>query len=229
MRVLAQGAGLAPAEARMRLMPEPPAVVVRSEEAEALAKALTAVGAPALAIDPTLRHGPVVAHRFELGPAQVTFVTPDGRETEVSYGDVRLILRGLRLTRSEQSRTETVRKFSLGKALLTQGLMMTTTQKREVRSEVINPFHAAMIYGADGMSVLLDESELVFQSLGAALRPSRVENLNTLVGELRKRASAARFDDRLLRLGPRPLALAVGDPFDVVAEILNQAQLRGLL
>ena len=130
------------------------------------------------------------------------------------------------MTSSEVTKTETHRKFDLGKALITQGLSMTKTVKREVRSEVKNAFHAGMVYG-QREGVLLDEAELVYQSLGAALKPSRVENLNTLVGELRKRAATARYDDRLLRMGTRPIALEPSDPFDVIAEILNQAQLQG--
>jgi len=217
--------GLAPAEARMRLAPEPPALVVRHEDAVALAEALTKAGAPALAIDLEQRQAPVLARSFELGPGQVTFFGRTGNETEMSYGEIRLILRGLRMTSSEVTKTETTRKFDIGKAIMTQGLMLSKTVKREVRSELKTSYHAAMIYGPRE-SVLLDEAELTYQSLGSAIKPARVENLNTLVGELRKRAATARYDDRLLRLGSRPLPLEPSDPFDVIAEILNQAQLR---
>jgi len=228
--LLVAQAGLAPAEARMRLAPEPPALVLRLEDlaAATLAAALTKAGAPALAIDLAQRQPPVLARSFELGPGQVTFFGRTGAETEMGYGEIRLILRGLRMTSSEVIKTETQRKFDLGKAILTQGLMMTKVHKREVRSEVKNAYPAAMVYGSRE-SVLLDEAELVYQSLGPALKPARVENLNTLVGELRKRAATARYDDRLLRMGSRPLPLEPSDPFDVIAEILNQAQLRGRL
>ena len=226
--LLVAQAGLAPAEARMRLAPEPPAVVIRTEDAAAtaMAEALTKAGAPALAIDLQKRAAPVLARSFELGPGQVTFFGRTGDETEMNYGDIRLILRGLRMTSSEVIKTETTRKFDLGKAIVTQGLSMTKVEKREVRSEVKNPLHAAMVHGA-GVAVLLDEAELIYQSLGPALKPARLENFNTLVGELRRRAVAARYDDRLLRLGARPLPLEPSDPFDAIAEILNQAQLRG--
>ena len=230
MRVLVTQANFAPAEARMRLAPEPPAVVQRLDPlaALALAAALTKAGAPALAVDPEAADAPIVARSFELGPAQVTFFARDGGETEVSYGDIRLILRGMRMSSGFSVRTEIERKFSLGTALLTQGLKMTKTEKKEVRTETTTPFHAAMVYGPWG-SLLLDEAELTYQSLGPALKPSRLENLSTLVGELRKRSSVAVYDDRLLRLGPRPLALGLGDPFMVVAEILNHAQLKEML
>jgi hypothetical protein len=228
--VLVTQANFAPAEARMRLAPEPPAVLQRLDPPAALSlvTSLKKVGAAALAVDPEAAEAPMVARSFELGPSQATFFARDGAETEVGYGDVRLILRGLRVTSGVNVRTEIERKFSLGNALLTQGLKMTKTEKKEIRSEVTTPFHAALVYGPWG-SVLLDEAELVYQSLGEALKPSRLENLNTLVGELRKRAATAIYDDRLLRLGPRPLALGTGDPFLVVAEILNQAQLAGLV
>ncbi len=228
--LLVAQAGLAPAEARMRLAPEPPALVLRLEEAAAtaLAEALTKAGAPALAVDLEKMQAPVLARSFELGPGQVTFFGRTGDETELSYGQIRLILRGLRMTSSEVIKTEITRKFDLQKAILTQGLMVTKTHKREVRSEVKNALHAAMVYGRE-TSVLLDEAELTYQSLGTALKPSRVENLNILVAELRKRAPTARYDDRLLRLGSRPLPLEPSDPFDVISEILNPAQLRGRL
>jgi hypothetical protein len=228
--LLVAQAGLAPAEARMRLAPEPPALILRQEDAiaAALAEALTKAGAPALAVDLEKRQASVLARSFELGPGQVTFFGRTGDETELGYGEIRLILRGLRMTSSEVVKTETTRKFDIGKAIMTQGLMVTKTHKREVRSEVKNAYHAAMLYGRE-TSVLLDEAELTYQSLGPALKPSRVENLNLLVGELRKRATTARYDDRLLRMGSRPLPLEPSDPFDVIAEILNQAQLRGRL
>jgi hypothetical protein len=194
--------------------------------AKALAAALTKAGAPALAVDFEQRQPPLVARSWELGPAQVTFFGRAFEETEMGYGDIRLILRGIRLTTGEVIKTETQRKFDLGKALVTQGLSMTKTVKREVRSEIKTAYNAALVYGA-GSSVLLDEASLTFQALGAAIEPSRVENLNTLVGELRKRGITARYDDRLLRMGTRPLPLEPSDPFDVIAEILNQAQLQG--
>lgn len=230
MQVLVSQANFAPAEARMRLAPEPPAILQRLEApaALALARALTAAGAPALAMDPEAAEPPLVVRSFELGPATATFVERDGGETEVGYGDIRLLLRGLRVTNTTSVRTETERKFSPGMAIMTQGLKMTRTEKKEIRSEVTTPFHAALAYGPWG-ALLLDEAEMVYQSLGPALKPSRLENLNTLVAELRKRAVDAVYDNRLLRLGSRPVAFGAGDPFLVLGEILNQAQLAKLL
>ncbi len=230
MQVLVSQAGFAPAEARMRLAPEPPAILQRLEPpaALALARELTRVGAPALAVDPEAAEPPILARSFELGPATATFIGRDGGETEVGYGEIRLILRGLRVSTATSTRTETTRKFSPGMAIMTQGLKMTRTEKKEIRSEVTTPFHSAVIHGPWG-ALLLDEAELIYQSLGPALRPSRLENMNTLVGELRKRARDAVYDDRLLRLGSRPVAFGGGDPFLVLGEILNQAQLAKLL
>ena len=84
-RALADAAGLALAEARMRLAPEPPALLARLDEGKAdlLVAALRKAGVAALAIDarcPTDKDR-TVAHAFAIGEASVTFTPRFGDST----------------------------------------------------------------------------------------------------------------------------------------------------
>ena len=127
----------------------------------------------------------------------------------------------MRVHHSQVTKKETQRKFALGTALLTQGLKITKTETREVTSKLEDPEHFLLVYGRGGTAAVY-EAEVIFLSLGDQIQPSRLANLNLVTERLRKAAPQARYDDRLLRLGRRPLPFE-GDSVDVVAEILRNA------
>ncbi|MGZ3461375.1 MAG: hypothetical protein ACXU86_23030, partial [Archangium sp.] len=89
--------------------------------------------------------------------------------------------------------------------------------------------------------------ELDFSCLGAAMQPTRMANMAMLARLLRDKAPRAFYDERLLRLGRRPLPLFAGGEshaqtgktsqkrldtssgLDVLAEVLWRAVEAGLL
>jgi hypothetical protein len=230
--LLVAKAGFAPAEARMRLAAEAPTVLARLDDAEAdsLCAALRAGGLAALAcpIPVPSDDDRMVARSFELGADEVTFHPRSGTPLTIPCASVTLLLRGLRVHTEHQVTTETKRKFSLGKAMLTQGLSMTKTVKSEVHKQLEEAEHFLLVQGS-GTAVGIYEGEVVFTSLGKELQPSRVANMNLVTARLRERCPHAFYDDRLLRMGKRGVPFDAGEPMDVFAEFLRRGVDEGLL
>ncbi len=225
VKVLCTLTAQVPAEARMRLAGEPPMIVARlaDEEADALAAGLVAAKIDALALDvevPTDDER-LVARGFAFESAVFELLPRTGEPLRTPYGEIELLLRGVRVHQGTHTRTETKRKLDIGRALLTQGLMITKVEKHEVISRTENPEHFLLVYAASGVGAI-NEEEVTFQSLGKELQPSRLANVVFVTEKLRRLAPQARYDDRLLRLGRRPLAFD-GDPVNVVAEILRRS------
>jgi len=225
VKVLRELAGHVPAEARMRLAGEAPFIVARLDDdaADALAEGLRAAGIAALALDvevPT-DESRMVARSFEFAPDAFVLLPRSGEPLRMPYGEIDLILRGVRVHRGSSTRVESKRRLDIGRALLTQGLMVTKVEKKEIVTRTENPEHFILVFGG-GEAGALYEEEVVFQSLGKDLQPSRLANLGFITEKLRRLAPQARYDDRLLRLGRRPLPFE-GDPVDVVAEILRRS------
>ena len=250
-RAFAIASGLTLAEARMRLAPEPPAVLARVEadKAEALVGALRKVGAPSVALDascPTDRDR-LLVHRFSLTAVEATFTSRPGDSFRFAWPEVMAILRGLRASRTEVERTEKSRSFSVGRAVMTGGLLLSRTSTKTVRSSSEETEQVLLVYLRDGRAASLAENELEFSSLGKGMQPSSTGNMGEVARRLRENAKTAFYDERLLRLGRRPLPFLLGndsrtetraavttrsdtsESLDVLAEAMRQALAEGLL
>ena len=244
-------AGMTAAEARMRLAPEPPAVLARlpADRAAGVVAALVRVGLPALAIDERV---PSDADRFQarsfaFEPAGARLTARDGEALTLPWIEVRLVLRGVRTARTTSQRTETSRKFALGRAVLTGGLVVTKKTTATVGGSQEDSEQFLLMHGHAGQRVMLAENALEFSGLGALLQPARTANLGVLAQELRRRTPQAFHDDRLVRLGRRALPFVLGGEavaraggaevrrtdtrgsVDVLAEVLDRAVEAGLL
>jgi len=250
-RAVADAAGLALAEARMRLAPEPPAILarLRPEEASSLVATLRKAGLAALAVDtpcPSDRDR-TVAHSLSIHDRGVTFRPRFANSMEVEWPDVLAILRGLRKSRTDVERTETTTRFSPGTAVLTGGLILTESSTETVRSSEEAIEQVILVYARGGRAATLAESQLDYSCLGTDMRPSSTGNMAHLARLLRERATRAFYDERLMRLGRRPLPfLASGETrsqtatvtrtltdtsgsLDTLAEVMRQALAEGLL
>jgi hypothetical protein len=250
-RAVAAATGLTMAEARMRLAPEPPALLARlePEPADRLVAALRGAGLAALAVDarcPTDKER-TVARAFALDDAGLTLTPRFGDSTAFGWSDVTAVLRGVRASRSEVDRTETSRSFSAGSAVLTGGLKMTRTSTKTVRSSEEEVEQVILVYARDGRAATLAETQLDFSCLGAGMQRSSTANMLELARRLRERAKGAFHDDRLVRLGRRPLPFVAGgesrsrtptvattrtdtsSSLDTLAEVMRQALGAGLL
>ncbi len=250
-RAVADATGLTLAEARMRLAPEPPALLARLEpdEADRLVVALRKAGLAALAVDarcPTDRER-TVARSVAMDDAGVTWTPRFGDPVTCAWTDVVAVLRGARASRTDVQRTEKSKRFSAGAAVATGGLLLTRTSSKTVRSSEETIEQVILVYARDGRAAALAEGELDFSCLGADMQPSSTANMAALARRLRDRAKGAFHDDRLLRLGRRPLPFVAGresrsrtaagdttrtdssDSLDTLAEVLRQAVREGLL
>jgi len=250
-RAVADAAGVTLAEARMRLAPEPPALLARleTEEAGKLVAALRKAGLSALAVEarcPTDKDR-THARSFALDGTGVTFTPRFADSVKVLWPDVVAILRGLRASRSEVERSERETRLSVGRALVTGGISMHRTSTKKVRSSEEAFEQVIFVYARGGRAVTLAEDELDFTCLGSGMQPSSTANMVELARRLRERAKGAFYDERLLRLGRRQLPFLAGGEsrsqlptlmtthtdtsgsLDTLAEVLRQAVLAGLL
>lgn len=250
-RAVAAATGLTLAEARMRLSPEPPALLARLEDgrAAALVAALRGAGLGAVAVDvrcPTDRDR-VLARGFAVDDAGLTLTPRAGEPVVLGWAEVTAILRGMRASRSEVERTETSKRLSVGTAIATGGLKLTRTSTRQVRAAEETTEQVILVYARGGRAATLAEGQLEFSCLGAGMQPSSAGNMAELARRLRARAPGAFYDERLLRLGRRPLPfLSAGESrsqtaaavttrtdtsgaLDVLAEVIRQALVEGLL
>ena len=248
---LAEALGLVPAEARMRLAAEPPALLARLEpdRADALVASLRKAGLAALAVEvlcPTDRDR-TVAQSFSFDGACVTFTPRFGDPMKVPWTDVLAILRGVRASRSDVARSEKSKRFSPGAAIATGGLLLTRSSTKTVRSSEESTEQVILVYTRDGRAAMLAERELAFSCLGPGMQPSSTGNMVELARRLREGAKGAFYDERLLRLGRRPLPFLAGGEsrtqtatavhtrtdtsgsLDTLAEVMRQALVEGLL
>jgi len=248
---LAEASGLPLAEARMRLAPEPPALLARlqGEQADALVGALRRGGLTVLAIQapcPTDRDRMVV-RRFMLGMAGATFTSRSGDTLQFTWAEVTALLRGSRALRTDVEREERSRGFSPVRAIATGGLLNSRTTSRTVRTSNEEVEQVLLLYLRDGRAAALAEQELEFSCLGPAMQPSHAGNMAELGRRLREHAPGAFYDERLLRLGRRPLPFLAGkdsrsetatsvttrsdtsESLDVLAEALRQGVAEGFL
>lgn len=250
-KAVADAAGLTLAEARMRLAPEPPALLARLEaaRADALVSALRTAGLAALSVDsevPSDRDRLVAAH-FALSGAGAIFTPRFGDAMAVAWSDVLAILRGLRAARQETERTEKSKRFSAAAAIATSGFVMTRRVEKTVRSSEESIEQVILVYASDGRAVMLAEGGIDYSGLGPGLQPSSAANMAEVARRLREAAKGAFYDERLLRLARRSLPFLPGGEsrsqtttmvtrrtdtsgsLDVLAEVMRQALIEGLL
>jgi hypothetical protein len=248
---LVTAAGMTAAEARMRLAPEPPALLARvpADRAAALVEGLGRAGLVALAIEESVpaESDRFSARSFVFEDTGARFTARSGETLTLPWDTVRLVLRGVRAARTTTEHTETTRKFSVGRAVLTSGLVMTRKTTSTVHGLQESSEQLVLVHGDAGERVILGEATVEFSGLGPLLQPARTANMGVIAEELKRRAPRAFHDDRLVRLGRRALPFVLGGEhavrsgdsevrrsdtrgsIDVLAEVLDRAVRTGLL
>lgn len=152
---------------------------------------------------------PLIARKFTLTDTEFGVVTDTGQSFQLSFESIRLIARGIGIVRSTATETVKDRSVSLGRAVLSGGLILTKTTKsvQEVETEERSAFFN--LYAENAPVMVFRENALLFDSLGPALQPSRALNVSYLVAELRRRCPHALYDERLLT---RPAQVALLGP-----------------
>lgn len=209
--VLGGALGITLAEARMRLAPEPPALLARltPDMADPLVAILRQSGLAALAVEAA---GPSDARRLKartvaFGAAGGLFQPRSGEPLSLPWSEVGAILRGASLVRAETEATEKSKSFSVATTLISQGVKTMRTTERTVRSQEEVLEQVLFVFGRGGQRVVLRERELDFSCLGPDMQPTRIANMTVLAGLLRRHAPGAFYDERLVRLGRKQLPL----------------------
>jgi hypothetical protein len=184
-----------------------------------------------------------VAKTFTLGPRELSGTDTNGGEFTLAYADVTSLIRVMCVRNEAVTVTTKEKKFSLGRAALSGGLVMTkavekqqshTSQERE---QVIYSF-----CGESSAPMMWREYGLHYGGLGKARDHSASRNFMTLLQELQQRCPQARYDDSMLTNKRRvdPTALGRGGAErhvehsnerenELAAFVLHRAQLEGQL
>ncbi len=166
---------------------------------------------------------------FELGEHGIAATSRRGETVEVPYREVPLLLRGVRIDETSSLKTTEQRKFSLGRALMTQGLMLTKTERKVERVTSSAREEFLHLYVEGKPPLVLRAGALDYRSFGADLQPSVQANFTRLIAELRRRLPGARFDERLANAQSRARILGPGlrdDQIDIAISLLSRVLLK---
>ncbi|MDH4231770.1 MAG: hypothetical protein OEW04_07040 [Nitrospirota bacterium] len=165
-----------------------------------------------------------VVRKFRFGEDGLIAGTGAGESLAVDYGGIDLFIRGTSIAQVTGKETIKEKKFDPGMALLTSGMKMTKTTGKILESSTQTREGFLIVYAGEHPALLFREGGLSYDSLGAALQPTRQANFSHLIGELRRRCPEAPYDDRLLTragqiqvLGP---LLSPEDHLDIAISLL---------
>lgn len=203
---LAPALGLGIYEARLALAAAPPTVLLSTEDtgrARDLAVLLRTRGHGAVACDASA----VASSDRMVTPRELRFeadrLVVDGggvSDHATPWKDVLLLVEATHAREEESTEEHTVRKFDLGRAVLTGGIVRnrsTTATSRQASEERERVLY--VVVGDAGRHVLLRENRLRYGGLGDRMGRTVGESFTALRAMLRERAAGARFDDRLVR------------------------------
>jgi hypothetical protein len=222
--------GLALADLNRRIAGTLPRVLFAglAPEQAALPEALEALGFEVLTCDPAVVPGDderVVARRIELAGGALVATDAKGQPHRCPPDAIALLQRGTRLAISEEKVTSTERKLSVGRAVLSGGLLLTKkVEKTTVKtSESAEPF--LLVQRGDGEpDVMLYERRLDYRALGPEMQPASRGNLEVVWSKL-KAMAPQRVDDRVARPGfVTGLPSTSADPVDLALFLVALAR-----
>lgn len=203
VQALASELGILPFEARQRLLAGNPSIVAlyaSEAPAQALAQRLLGRGFAVQVIDRD-RQRSAERHQlryFAFDATALQIETSDGISSTIPYAAIELLVTAIGPTTSGIIEQIVERKFSLGKSLLAGGVPLTKKVTRqetlvaEVRSRML------YLYAMERPPLLCVQPQLDYAGLGADLQLTQEANFTRFLAELRRRAPAARCDERLL-------------------------------
>lgn len=175
------------------------------------------------------------AFRLEVDALVVTSTSAEPER--VAWADVVALVRAMHRTRTEHVEKNAERKFSLGRAAMSGGVLMTKTVTSSTKHTSEEREQVLYVFRRGAAPLLVTQSRARYDGLGPELRPSQIENFGTLVRLLRERAPDAVYDERLLQ--PRPgldrvragatagsLSASSSDGIDLLAHVIALAGAR---
>jgi hypothetical protein len=200
-----------PYDLRLKLAGRLPVVLARLPDAEQARKLLATLrerthGAVACDGDKILSSERMVTPRtFEIGEASVTVDDPTREPEPLAYSDLLALVHARIETETRITTTSQSRKFSMGRAVMTGGVVLTKKVSKQSRS-MENDFEQVLYVFRRSAAdpVLLRQNTLRYSGLGSAVGHSSMENFSLLIRTLRERAPQALYDNRLLQRRRQP-------------------------
>lgn len=177
-------------------------VLAEEADARALARALQDKGFSPQIVTPQeieRLEQAFAAREFALHPTQLQLRSRQGDELLIPFAQIRLLLRGMYSSSQTQTQVTKQKKFSMGRAVMTGGLMLSKTKEQTNRTTTQENDAFVALITQTGETVTLREHSLVYDGLGKERQPSRAANFTRLVALLRQSCPQALYDDRLLR------------------------------
>lgn len=244
---LAAELGLAPYDARLKLGGAPPIVVadaIEEERARSLLGFLRRRGHGAIACNaqslPSLEAA-FVPVGFGFEPDAFVGIGRNGERRAFAHSDLLAIVRAAWFHEEEKTTTTVQKKFALGRAIMTSGLVRSRRIETVRQATTSEREDVAYVFrGADHDPMILCAPELVYDGLGAERGPTLRENFLLLLARLRREAPRALYDERLLKqrrwpgaedvrrsAGERVVARSNAEACTLAAYLLVHAHLQG--
>lgn len=204
-RDLAAVLGNTPYETRSRvsLAGGGPGVVANfatAELASVCAERLRAAGFVPLVVDSDQLDSDqnrLCVRQLQFTTASLQIITSDEQSLSLPYDEIKLLLRGAGIVNSIQVEATTKKKFALGRALATGGLVMRKKVKTVTESSHQERQPFCHLYAPGRPPLALRQAEIDYTALGADRQLTQTANFNWICAELRRRCPAADWDDRL--------------------------------
>ena len=216
-KALAGDLGTLPYEQRLRLNAGVPTIVLATPDAARAATLVTALrerGHDVLRCDraDVIASAAMVAVRRP----QLEIDALVAGEARVAWSDIAALVRATHRTSTASVDEVTQSKFSLGRAVITGGVVMTKMAVRTARVARVDEIEPVLYLfpRTGGLPWLLRERSLRYDALGAEVTPSSSHNFTRLVDLLRTRARGATYDERLVARRAPP------DDLDVLAHLI---------
>jgi hypothetical protein len=141
----------------------------------------------------------LVPSHFELTPTAVCGSLAGNRRFDLPYAEIFAMVQVASVTSAEQTKTTQEKKLSLGRAVVTGGLVMR--KKVDRIDKKMTTEQEQMLYmfcRGEPSPYVWKERALHYEGLGDARKLTTIENFTTLIGQLQARAPHAFYDRRLL-------------------------------
>jgi len=139
-----------------------------------------------------------IVRKFSFDDRQLRVESRQGEGLVVDYSQVEVMLRGTCIEQVTKSWVEKEKKLSLGRAVISGGLMLSKTIEKHHVDTSENREGFLHLYAGRRYILVFRETSLVYSSLGPMLRPTRSANFALVTAELKRRCHGAFYDDSLL-------------------------------
>jgi hypothetical protein len=190
-------------DVRHRVLSAGPCVVAAlpdGEAARALASRLEAAGFRTLVRDADAIVGASIwttVRSFELSGAGLRVVPRQGSAFDVTWAAMRLLVRGTAVATETTVETVTEKKFSLGRAVASGGLMRNKKVKVEHSHTEQTREGFIHLYAAGVPVSVFGETTVEYTGLGEHMAATRTGNFVVLIERIRALAPGVGYDDRL--------------------------------